>query len=91
MANTPVSARRITSSCVKLSSRAIAVSADTSLLKWGTKAGQKKLLDRMGVDYGKAPAEDFATGIITFENPETTWPAFARLPMRASMSERVCV
>lgn len=51
--------------------RPIAVSADTSLLKWGTKAGQKKLLDRMGVDYGKAPAEDFATGIITFENPET--------------------
>jgi len=51
--------------------RPISVSADTSLLKWGTKAGQKKLLDRMGVDYGKAPAEDFATGIITFENPET--------------------
>ncbi len=51
--------------------RPIAVSADTSLLKWGTKAGQQKLLDRMGVDYGKAPAEDFATGIITFENPET--------------------
>lgn len=51
--------------------RPISVSADTSLLKWGTKAGQKKLLERMGVDYGKAPAEDFATGIITFENPET--------------------
>jgi len=51
--------------------RPIAVSADTSLLKWGTKAGQKKLLERMGIDYGKAPAEDFATGIITFENPET--------------------
>lgn len=51
--------------------RPVAVSADTSLLKWGTKAGQKKLLDRMGVDYSKAPAEDFATGIITFENPET--------------------
>ena len=51
--------------------RPISVSADTSLLKWGTKAGQKKLLDRMGIDYGKAPAEDFATGIITFENPET--------------------
>ncbi|MBL7648325.1 MAG: Gfo/Idh/MocA family oxidoreductase [Candidatus Hydrogenedentes bacterium] len=51
--------------------RPIAVSADTSLLKWGTKAGRKKLMDRMGIDYGKAPAEDFATGIITFENPET--------------------
>lgn len=51
--------------------RPVAVSADTSLLKWGTKVGQKKLLDRMGVDYSKAPAEDFATGIITFENPET--------------------
>jgi predicted dehydrogenase len=51
--------------------RPISVSADTSLLKWGTIAGQKKLRDRMGIDYGKAPAEDFATGIVTFENPET--------------------
>jgi predicted dehydrogenase len=49
----------------------VSVSADTSLLKWGTKEGQAKLKERMGVDYGKAPAEDFATGIITFENPET--------------------
>jgi predicted dehydrogenase len=49
----------------------VSVSADTSLLKWGTKAGQKDLMDRMGVDYSKAPAEDFATGLITFEDPET--------------------
>ncbi len=49
----------------------ISVSAETSLLKWGTKAGQKQLLERMGIDYSKAPAEDFATGVITFENPET--------------------
>jgi len=49
----------------------VSVTAETSLLKWGTKAGQKKLLDKMGVDYGKTPAEDFATGTVTFKNPET--------------------
>ncbi len=49
----------------------ISVSADTSLLKWGTREGRKNLMDRMGVDYAKSPAEDFATGIVTFENPET--------------------
>lgn len=49
----------------------VSVRADTSLLKWGTKAGQKKLLDRMGVDYGKTPAEDFATGTVDFKNPDT--------------------
>lgn len=49
----------------------ISISAETALLKWGTKEGRKKLLDRMGVDYGKTPAEDFATGVVTFENPET--------------------
>ena len=49
----------------------VSVTAETSLLKWGTKAGQKKLLDKMGVDYSKAPAEDFATGTVDFKNPET--------------------
>jgi len=49
----------------------VSVSAETALLKWGTPAGRQKLLDRMGVDYGKTPAEDFATGIVTFRNPET--------------------
>jgi predicted dehydrogenase len=29
------------------------------------------LAERYGVDYEKTPAEDFATGIVTFKNPET--------------------
>jgi predicted dehydrogenase len=49
----------------------VSIKAETALLKWGTKEGQKKLKDKMGVDYGAAPAEDFATGIVTFKNPET--------------------
>lgn len=49
----------------------VSVSAETALLKWGTPAGRKKLLDRMGVDYAIAPSEDFATGVVTFRNPET--------------------
>lgn len=49
----------------------ISVNAETALLKWGTPAGQKKLMKKMGVDYSKTPAEDFATGIVTFKNPET--------------------
>jgi predicted dehydrogenase len=49
----------------------VSVSAETALLKWGTPEGRKKLMDKMGVDYGKVPAEDFATGIVTFKNPET--------------------
>ena len=49
----------------------IAVSAETALLKWGLPKYRKKLLDTMGVDYGKTPAEDFTTGIVTFRNPET--------------------
>jgi predicted dehydrogenase len=49
----------------------VAVSAVTSLLKWGIPKYRKQLLDRMGVDYSKVPAEDFATGMVTFKNPET--------------------
>lgn len=49
----------------------VSVSAETALLKWGTPAGREKLLKRMGVDYTKSPAEDFATGVVTFRNPET--------------------
>lgn len=49
----------------------ISVSAVTSLLKWGLPKYRKQLLDRMGVDYSKVPAEDFATGMVTFKNPET--------------------
>lgn len=47
------------------------VSAEVALLKWGQPAWRKKLLQERGVDYEKTPAEDFATGIITYLNPET--------------------
>ncbi len=49
----------------------IAVQAETTLLKWGQKKWRDDLKKRMGVDYSIAPAEDFATGVITFRNPET--------------------
>jgi len=49
----------------------VAVSAETSLLKWGQPKYRRDLLQRMGVDYAQTPAEDFCTGIITFRNPET--------------------
>jgi predicted dehydrogenase len=48
------------------------VMADLSLLKWGQPRWRKQLLDTHGVDYGKTPAEDFATGMVTFKNPETS-------------------
>jgi len=47
------------------------VMCDVSLLKWGQPRWRKELLDRHGVDYGKTPAEDFATGIVTYRNPDT--------------------
>jgi len=50
----------------------VSVNAETSLLKWGQPRYRRQLLDRMGVDYTKTPAEDFATGIVTFRNPETS-------------------
>jgi predicted dehydrogenase len=49
----------------------IAVTADTALLKWGQPQWRDKLLKDRGVDYAKTPAEDFATGLVTFQNPET--------------------
>jgi predicted dehydrogenase len=49
----------------------ISISADCSLLKWGQKPWREKLLQKTGVDYRKTPAEDFATGMVTFKNPET--------------------
>ncbi len=49
----------------------VSVSATTSLLKWGLPKYRALLLERMGVDYAKVPAEDFATGLVTFRNPET--------------------
>lgn len=47
------------------------VMADLSLLKWGQPRWQKQLLDTHGVDYARTPAEDFATGMVTYLNPET--------------------
>lgn len=49
----------------------VTVSADVALLKWGLPQWREKLLKERGVDYAKTPAEDFATGMITYRNPET--------------------
>lgn len=49
----------------------VAISAETALLKWGLPQWREKLLKDRGVDYTKTPAEDFATGMITYRNPET--------------------
>jgi predicted dehydrogenase len=49
----------------------VSVTADLGLLKWGQKKWREKLLKERGVDYAKTPAEDFATGMITYRNPET--------------------
>ena len=49
----------------------IAMQCDTSLLKWGLPEYRKQLKERFGVDYEKTPDEDFATGIVTYRNPET--------------------
>lgn len=47
------------------------VSCEVALLKWGQPQWREKLLNKHGVDYAKTPAEDFATGVITFRNPKT--------------------
>lgn len=49
----------------------VSVTADLGLLKWGQPKWRDKLLKDRGVDYAKTPAEDFATGMITYRNPET--------------------
>jgi len=49
----------------------LSVSADLGLLKWGQKKWREQLIRDRGVDYSKTPAEDFATGMITYRNPET--------------------
>ena len=51
--------------------KAVSMQCDTSLLKWGQPKYRKQLKETHGVDYSETPAEDFATGIVTFENPET--------------------
>jgi predicted dehydrogenase len=47
------------------------VTAEVALLKWGQPFWREKLLRDLGVDYAKVPAEDFATGMVTYKNPET--------------------
>ncbi len=47
------------------------VTADLSLLKWGQEKWRQDLVERFDVDFAKMPAEDFATGVVTFLNPET--------------------
>ena len=49
----------------------VRVQAETSLLKWGQPKYRQQLKEQFGVDYEKHPAEDFCTGIVTFENPGT--------------------
>jgi predicted dehydrogenase len=49
----------------------VSITAETALLKWGLPEWREKLLRDRGVDYSKTPAEDFATGMVTFRNPET--------------------
>ncbi|HEY3427360.1 MAG TPA: Gfo/Idh/MocA family oxidoreductase [Acidimicrobiia bacterium] len=46
------------------------VQCEVALLKWGQPQWRQILADRFGVDYAKTPAEDFATGTITFHDPE---------------------
>jgi predicted dehydrogenase len=49
----------------------VSVQAETALLKWGQRRWREQLKDRTGVDYATSPAEDFATGVVTFRNPDT--------------------
>jgi predicted dehydrogenase len=49
----------------------LAVTAEIGLLKWGQPRWREQLLKDRGVDYRKTPAEDFATGMITYRNPQT--------------------
>ena len=51
--------------------RPVSISAECALLKWGLPRWRETLFKAHGVDYEKKPAEDFATGVITFQNPET--------------------
>lgn len=49
----------------------VSVTAEVGLLKWGQPHWRQQLFDRFGVDYARTPAEDFATGLITYRNPES--------------------
>ncbi len=47
------------------------VTAEVGLLKWGEPNARAELMERYNVDYTKTPAEDFATGMVTYKNPDT--------------------
>lgn len=47
------------------------VMADLSLLKWGRPEWTQRLRENFGVDYDRTPAEDFATGMVGFRNPDS--------------------
>jgi predicted dehydrogenase len=46
------------------------VSAEVGLLKWGRARYREELKAKHRVDYTRTPAEDFATGIVTFAHPD---------------------
>jgi len=50
---------------------AVSVSCDLGLLKWGREPWRSDLKERTGIDYAVTPAEDFATGIVNYRNPQT--------------------
>jgi predicted dehydrogenase len=54
------------------------VSAHVGLLKWGQPRWRAELLERHGVDYTRTPAEDFATGLVTYRNPESAQVTLAQ-------------
>ena len=60
------------------------VTADVGLLKWGQPRWRAELLDKYGVDYAKTPAEDFATGLVTYLNPESSQRSKAQFTDRKS-------
>jgi len=47
------------------------VQAEIGLLKWGQPRYRLELKSRFDIDYEVTPAEDFATGIVTYRNPES--------------------
>jgi predicted dehydrogenase len=49
----------------------VSISAECALLKWGLPQWREKLLKDHAVDYKRKPAEDFASGMVTFKNPAT--------------------
>ena len=48
----------------------ISVTADVGLLKWGLAKWRDDLSQRFNIDYSTAPAEDFATGMVTYRDPD---------------------